>query len=281
VDTREQTTIIFVPTWRCNLSCSYCDYRTQEIKGDGDVSGYRMQCFGEEWEFGKEISWPAWLVYLNRFRPYHLELTGGEPTMYGQLADLLAHIPCDSSWAITSNTLNDVRLFEPQNCKFWTASYHYKKREQFLKNMDWLKRRGFACRVTMVMTPENADHMFSVMRDFRKLDIMVNVHPVLKQGFSWAEHKELLAQARALHDGVWVNLVEEVPKEYKPRKYAGCNAGGKYFALMPDGTVLRCYSALLWRGREGHIGSYEPSARIRPCNQKCLFHCDDRAEKHR
>jgi len=52
----------------------------------------------------------------------------------------------------------------------------------------------------MVMTPENADHMFSVMRDFRRLDIMVNIHPLLKQGFSWGNHAGIIEQARALHD---------------------------------------------------------------------------------
>lgn len=280
-DIRQKTEIIFVPTWQCNLSCSYCDYRTKAIRDDdGAVTGYELKAFDQTWHFDQELSWPAWLVMLNRFRPYHLELTGGEPTIYRHLADLLAHIPCDSSWAVTSNTLTDVRLFEPANCKFWTASYHYRKRDRFLKNMDWLKRRGFPCRVTLVMTPGNADHMFDVMKDFRSLDLMVNIHPVLKEDFSWADHQDLLKKARALHDGVWVNLVEDVPKEFKPRSYSSCNAGGKYFALMPDGTVLRCYSALLWQGKAGHISDYEPSALIRPCNQKCLFHCDNRAEKH-
>ncbi|MBW2081683.1 MAG: radical SAM protein [Deltaproteobacteria bacterium] len=263
-----------MPTWRCNLRCSYCDYRT--VKKEG---GYELKAFDQVWHFGEEISWPAWLVYLNRFRPYHLELTGGEPTMYKHLPDLLAHVPCDSSWAITSNTLNDVRLFEPGNCKFWTASYHYHSREKFLANIDWLKRRGFPLRVTLVMTPENAEHMFGVMRDFRKQEVMVNVHPVLKQGFSWKEHEELIAKMRTLHDGVWVNFVEDVPKEWKPRRYSNCNAGGKYFALMPDGTVLRCYSALLWHGSLGHVSDFEPSSLFRPCGKQCVFHCDNRAKK--
>lgn len=276
LDTRKKTEIVWVPTWRCNLKCPYCDYRVIQAE---NRAGYLLRTFDQEWEFGREFRWPEWIVCLNRFRPYHLELTGGEPLMYKDLPDLLAHVPADSSWAITSNTLLDVRAFEPGNCKFWTASYHYHSRERFMENVDWLRRRGFPIRATLVLTPENHEQCFEEMLRFRQDEVMVNVHPVLKQGFSWKDHPVLLDMARRLHDGIWVNFVEDVPKEWAPRKFRNCNAGGKYFALMPDGTVLRCYSALLWQGRAGHILNYEPSELFRPCGEDCMFHCDMRARK--
>ena len=270
----DKTTIIFVPTWMCNLRCSYCDYRTKKID-----TGYELKAFSETWHFGPEISWPGWLVYLNRFRPYHLELTGGEPTIYPHLEDLLAHIPCDSTWAITSNTLNNVRLFEPKNCISWTASYHYHDRGKFLDNIQWLKQRGFPLRCTLVMTPENHDHMMSVIHDFRKADVQVNVHPVLKPGFSWDKYPELITEMRALHDGVWVNFIDAIPKQWDGDYYEKCDAGGKYFSVMPDGSVIRCYSAILWHGVMGHISDFEPNSQMRPCNKPCRFPCDERANK--
>lgn len=280
MDTRKKTVITWVPTWLCNLKCSYCDYRAKAIRENGSVTGYEMKCFGETWRFGRQLNWLEWIAYLSRFRPYHLELTGGEPLMYPHLAELLAHVAADSSWAITSNTLGEVRLFEPGNCKFWTASYHYTQHDKFVKNVTFLRQRGFPIRVTLVLTPENEKTCFEAIRDFRKNDVMVNLHPVLKQGFSWERHPELLARARAAHDGVWVVFVDDVPKEWKPRQYSNCKAGGDYFALMPDGTVLRCYSALLWHGKVGHISDYQPTKLFAPCSKPCVFHCDNRAEKN-
>lgn len=271
-----KTTIIFIPTWMCQLHCSYCDYKTIRTE-----SGYKLKCFGKQWNLGEQIPWQDWLMYLNRFRPYHLELTGGEPTVYSDLPYLLAHIPNDSSWAITSNTLNDVSRFEPYGCVAWTASYHYHDRDRFVGNVLSLKKKGINIRSTLVMTPDNFYEMLDTINNFRKLQIPVNIHPVLKQGFSWDKHSDLISRIREMHDGMWINFVEQVPQGWNPKKCYRCEAGGKYFALMPDGTVLRCYSAILWNGVVGHISDYEPSVGLSKCDNPCIFPCDNRPVKEK
>lgn len=271
---KPETTIILVASWRCNLKCSYCDFKV--INDDGQ--SYDLQVFHERKHYDQELPWPAWLVYLNRFRPYHLELTGGEPALFKGMHDFMAHVPCDSSWAMTSNTLLDnVKLFEPDNCLHWTASYHHTQHDKFLENMRWLRNKGFPTRITFVLTPRNAEKCFAAIETFRKEEFLINIHPMLKEGFSWyrtPERVALLEKARALHDGIWVNFVDDVMKEWKPQQYSQCNAGGHYFSLMPDGQVLRCYSSMLDKKSEGHVGEYQPVSLYRPCKRECVFPCD-------
>jgi sulfatase maturation enzyme AslB (radical SAM superfamily) len=66
------------PTLRCNLRCEFCRF-----VANGDVFGKR------DW---LELSdWKRVIDEIAPYRPY-LCLTGGEPTMYPHLAELLAHI---------------------------------------------------------------------------------------------------------------------------------------------------------------------------------------------
>ncbi len=277
----KKTKFIFAPTFRCNLRCSYCDYRFK-IEDDKSIT---LDCFEQTWNFAKEIRWLEWIALLARFRPYHLELTGGEPLEYRDLPELLAHVPADSIWAITSNTLNTevLKAIEPDNCKFWTASYHYHSRTKFVDNLEWLKLRGFPVRVTLVLTPDNLDQVTSVIDDFRRVAVMANVHILCKQDFSWLdtpEKREVLEAAEKLHDGVWVNVVQGIARTWATHRFTSCDAGRDYFALMPNGQLLRCWSDIISKFTLGHIMTYEPpSEGLRQCDQPCVFPCDLEPEK--
>src|SRR3712207_4826262 len=66
------------PTLRCNLRCEFCRF-----VANGDVFGKR------DW---MEIhDWKRVVDEIAPFQPY-LCLTGGEPLMYPQIAELVAHI---------------------------------------------------------------------------------------------------------------------------------------------------------------------------------------------
>ena len=278
--TLKKTKFIFVPTFKCNLNCSYCDYRWREEE-DKSIT---VDCFEQTWNFAKELRWLEWIAMLARFRPYFLELTGGEPLMYRDLPELLAHLPCgnpqNKSWAITSNTLNTdvLKAIEPDNCKFWTASYHYHSRTQFLDNIEWLKLRGFPVRVTLVLTPDNLDKVVSVIDEFRRISIMTNVHILCKKDFSWEdsqEKREVLKAAEALHDGVWINVVSGIARTWAERRFSSCEAGRDFFALRPNGYLLRCWSDIVSKRVLGHVLTYKiPPEGLRPCDQACLFPCD-------
>ncbi len=276
----EATRIILIPTWECNLACHYCDYKWKRHEDDS----LTLKCFEQEYNIGKEIPWPLWLTYLDRFRPYHLDLTGGEPTTYQyNLASLLAHLPQKSTWSITSNTLADERTllqYDPDNCTGWTASFHYHSTDKFINNCKMLQRRGFPVRVTLVVGPGYEDKTRKAIKILRENEIPINIHPQLSQHDDewqgWAKHMDLWNEFQDLHDGVWTYFVSDIPKRWNPHHFKACNAGQKYFMVWPDGQVLRCYSSILGEiAPLGHIGDYEPTTLMLPCDKKtCIFPCD-------
>lgn len=254
------------------MRCSYCDYRA-EMKNHGVVE---LSCFGKNYTLGPEIPWPVWIAYLYPFKPYHLELTGGEPLVYEGLGKMLDHLPGNCTWAMTSNTLGDIEDFESHNCMSWTASYHFANRPEFLKHIQVLRLKGFTVRVTMVITPENYKKVEEAMKWLKKEEFGVNIHPFLKQGFSWGDHVEIFEEFEKMHDKTWVNFVSPIPKSFKGDRYGHCEAGNYYFTLWPDGTVYRCYSSILVGGEAslGHIRDFVPNPLIAPCDQECVFPCD-------
>ena len=75
-----------------------------------------------------------WLAGLERFAPYHLELTGGEPSLYPGLAELLAGLHEGCAWSITSNLLTEAALRLPlEHCASFTASWHGSPIPDFLR----------------------------------------------------------------------------------------------------------------------------------------------------
>ena len=264
---------IFVPTWRCNLRCPYCDYRTQTLSRERDTE---LRCFGQKWMFGPELSWRDWLTAFDRLGPMHLEITGGEPLMYSGLVNLTRYLRADSTWAITSNTLLDVQGFVSDRNTAWTASYHYRQKNSFVDNVRKLQRKGFHVRVTLVFTPENAETCREAIELFAgRMRIGVNLHPVLKQGFDWREGNMSIYEAfRTLDDDRMINFVEDVPVAWEPQHFSRCEAGGNYITLMPDGTVLRCYSALLGQEPIGHVSTFTPRVGMHACGKDCIFPCD-------
>ena len=260
--------IIFVPTWRCQLKCSYCDYR---IDKDG-----KLHAFDKIKNIGRELEWFEWVQYLDRFEPLLLEMTGGEPTMYKDLNKLLLHLSGFSRWAITSNTLNRdaIKKLPAYNCHAWTASYHYHSDDDFMTNLFILRGKGIMPRVTIVITPENYNVAKEKIKMFQVEGYGVNIHPVLKQDFDWAEHRDVWDGIKGLADGAQTMIVGDISDKWMPERHEMCSAGGDYFCLMPDGQVLRCYSQILTDDHGVFIKDFEPVYEARPCSMDCMFPCD-------
>jgi len=270
--------IIFIPTWRCNLKCEYCDY----FVNSESAKGYTLSAFKKDIKIGPELTWIEWVEHLSKYQPLLLEMTGGEPTVYKDLPKLLKHIGVESRWAITSNTLltEQIEQMPAENCLAWTASYHYHSDDKFMRNLKILKDKGINVRVTIVITPENYQKGFVKTVEYMNEGFGINIHPLLKQGFDWNSKKEdkaiwqgMVELEQASH-GI-VTMIKEISDHWKAEHYPVCQAGtGKYFMAMPDGQVFRCYSQILTGKKEGMIETFVPNVSNEACNMDCMFPCD-------
>jgi len=269
--------IIFIPTWRCNLKCAYCDYEVKKIQG----TGYLFRAFDRIHSVDRELNWYEWLAYLERFEPYLLEMTGGEPLMYKNLDKLTRHLPHHSRWAITSNTLNRelIKKLPEHNCLSWTASYQFCEDDRFISNLFLLKIKGLKPRVTVVITPQNHQFAFKKIKWLTDLGYCVNIHPVLKKDFSWQEQMDIWDKAKAFADGDRIRFIDDISYRWVEHRYDFCEAGKNYFMLLPDGRVLRCYSQILTEKDLGYIWNFAPHSIMMPCNMGCVFPCDRQVRK--
>jgi len=274
---KERTIFIFSPTWKCGQNCSYCDYRTEDIND----KSYKLKCFGEEHIINGEYPWAYWMVVLDRFRPYHIEFTGGEPTLYDGFEQLLTYIPRDCSWAVTSNTLNTevLETLSPSGSKGWTASYHFRQHDKFIKNYLLLRRKGFLVSVTLVLTPENHKEVEKVARDMTSKNIIVNIHPILQQGHDWYKHNEIYEHFKKLkaelcQNGGTYRFVPIAKRWTSDGAVDACPAGTNYFVLWGDGRVFRCYLDAIKGIDMGKIETLEPHRLEYPCDGGCIFPCD-------
>jgi len=277
--------IIFIPTFRCQNRCRYCDYKWETIEQD---KSYKLNAFGNEWTIDSELHWAYWLATLAPFRPYHLSLTGGEPTLYTGLVDLIEHLPRSCSWDITSNTMVEYAIdkITPANILTWTASYHYHHMDKFLANIKVLRQRGFPITVTLVLMPDNIEQVKEAITEFNKHFLRVNIHPVLKQGFNWNEHKDVLNQMddiiKTIDSERLIKLIRDIRHEWQPDgAVESCPAGKEYFLVFPDGMVYRCYSHALARKCEpmAHISELKLNEKDEPCDGGCIFPCDIQCQR--
>ena len=226
-----------------------------------------------------ELHWAYWLATLERFRPYHLEFCGGEPTCYDGFVHITQHLAYDCSYAVTSNTLKTdvIKYMQPRNSLCWTASYHYKMFDSFRLNVDLLKRKGFKVNVTMTITPDNWKEADEMLASIASYGVGMTVQPAITEDFSWDDHKDILDQFRKRQSEIpfSVNPIDR-PLDKRLEPQSACSAGTNYFILFPDGKVYRCLGGVAYRQQKpmGHILDFQPNAFEHPCDFGCVYSCD-------
>jgi len=258
------TQILFIPTMKCNLACPICHFQVRKTE-----NGYGFMGYDKFHQIDVELKWYEWITYLNRFRPYKLEFTGGEPTIYPGFKDLIAHIPSGSEWSITSNTLTDLDGLSFDKCEAWTASDHIDS-EKFIQNILFLKTKIEELRVSVVAEFANVNVAIKRALYFRKLKFKVNVLRELNKGVDWTDSKEWKELVNLRRKGI--NVVEDdIPPRYEFKKGYRCMAGTElYFCAMPDGRVYRCYADAMLGEGIGDIWNIKPGKKPSDCWLPCL-----------
>lgn len=274
----DKTQILFIPVMACNLRCPCCHFAWHQ---DGSWSAYGHQNRRNEPALN---AW-QWLEALERFAPFHLEITGGEPTLYPGLATLVGSLPDGCTWSITSNTLTRAAESLPLGrCTSWTASWHHLHRDVFRSNLHFLQQRGLVPSVSVMARPGHLDDVAAALRDFGPY-YRVNILRELAPGVDWAgEHAPAWAELEAMGAAYMANLVQDdIPANMNFASHAACDAGSRaYFCALPDGSVYRCYSDAFLRPKSvlGHVDTWEPLAPASPCGMPCAGCASDhRARK--
>ncbi len=236
--------ILFVPTWKCNLQCSYCSLRTTTgADGSYQLSDRMLEGMRKD----KPVDY--WLSLFEKLPASQLELTGGDPTMYEGLVGLIAGLPSGWTWSITSNTLRVevVQQLDLSKCLNWTASYHYHSGSLFNAGLLSIKKRGLHPSVTLVVTPEKITSAYLKARELSGDGYRVNIHRALLPGFSWKDEQytDLWNGFKRMLQGLTVNIIDNIPMDYTGNRYSRCKAGRDYMALGPEGNEYRCFAHLL------------------------------------
>ncbi len=270
--------ILFIPIMACNLRCPVCHF-TWNKDGSWDAYDHRGR-----WHDAM-LDPTEWLAGLERFAPYHLELTGGEPSLYPGLAELLANLHEGCAWSITSNLLTEAALRLPlDRCASFTASWHGSPIADFLRRLEVITMGGRVPSVSVVARPGELHEVRRALRAFGPY-YRVNVLRELNPGVDWSgKDAASWEQLEALAVDYGANLVtDDIPPSYQFSTHARCSAGSKdYFCAFPDGLVYRCYSDAFMRPDNvlGFIGSFDPLPRGYLCGLPCAgCAADHRAEK--
>jgi molybdenum cofactor biosynthesis enzyme MoaA len=270
----------YCPTFRCNLNCSYCP---REVKIAPDGKSYKVTFEDRKtFEIAEEIPWAYLLHLLNRWRPYHLEITGGEPMLYAGFNELLSHMPRDCSWAITTNTLiTDVvqKISANTPPMGWSSSYHYHSDAVFAENTNYLRTKGIPVKVNMVLTPRNGERIIEKLKYFQDLKLPAAIIPMIREGFTWKDHIDIYNRFKNISRELNSPYIYFVPTPINntgapPTK--GCCGGHNYFHLFPDGRMFRCLSDCWKDGVEpvGNLETFVRPEKEQPCEAGCTLACD-------
>lgn len=279
-----KTMILLLPTVRCQLNCPYCQWH---FKGNSKEGGTLTMAGGATWDIGPEQTAEQWLEWLKPYAPWHIEVSGGEPTLWKPLNEFLTKMPEGCTWAITTNGLEIPITAEAlTRCAGYSVSFHlpYARLDaqyvkQMYSNATKLMRRGAAqqFKFSIVATPDLLDDLERFVSEMRKWGHAVHINPAALTDVDWAKQE---AAYHRMEDIAGTGLLKYPYKWELFRKPGYCSAGdSNYFFLMPDGNVLRCHSQIYWKDSEpiGHISDWKPEDTIRPCGRYHLWVCDDRA----
>ena len=256
--------ILFFHT-KCNIVCSYChfDFKKDCFTGYGKVHPY-----------GKDMDYKEILKGLEQFAPYHIEFTGGEPTIYSGFRDLVDNIPNGCTWAITSNTVTNIDNINLSKCISWTASYHDVSQEIFIKNVIKLSKEC-PTSVSVVIPFDDVDKN---LMDANRLRVVtgcrVNILRELNIDVDWENTKEL-EKVRSMPRSLFNVVEDDIPIKYEFEKGFVCSGGSDYICLMSDGQVFSCYSNLMNSKKLGTIDSFKKVEGDRKCYDECLGCAED------
>lgn len=235
--------IHWIPTLRCNYLCPYC------------VSTNKPDSLGE-------LTSKDWIKIFN-CRPFSkfkgiIEISGGEPTLYPNLIDVLNSIKNRFKFHFITN-LSNFNIIKkmteellPENFEKIKLSFHPTQKgvtkEKFLKKALFLKENGYPISINFVMYKKQLFDFPKYNKYFSSKGINVLPLPFTApdrfgetKSYSnfYSEREKKFLKKHAFN--VFISF-ESNKKEFnlKPNELLFCTAGTSWFQLLSNGSIATC-----------------------------------------
>ncbi len=274
-------------TKRCNARCDFCDY----------------------WQEDHPEELTDYVPVLRKLRPLSVSLTGGEPLLRPDLADIIGSLRRNFGFLVIGMVTNGLLLTPKRGRELWEAGL-----DDLSISLDYLDERHDRDRGL----PGLVKHILAVVPELKKAGVDVCFNVVLKKG-NFREIPAILERAAAL--GVKVSLstynfwrigndahtleeedlpalggvlakvkdfkkrrntlttgefyLDRIPEFFKNRRVPGCTAGLNWVQVTPDGLLKRCSDhPVACHFSQWRRDAFEPTE----C-QRCWYSCRGAAQE--
>lgn len=292
--------VIATPEWSCNFydyqkraplgaNCQYCTLYADSKNPTFAILGEKKLSLGKqmtarEWANGAER------VADSIGEDLLFDFTGGEPTLYKELPEMLHLVKDCSQWAMTSNSslrprIEAIFAADIKPCKSWTGSWHPntgKIIESFIDNLNFIKSHGVCTSATLVLHSSTKHRIRQDLIRLAEAGITTQLHYFLAPDYTVADETdqemlELYDELRELNRSPAESWVQDAPNLPHSKT---CTAGYRSAAVSSDGNVFGCYKAMMIEPDPpiGQWGEWTPNADLtRDCTWSCIYPCDLRS----
>lgn len=274
----------------CNYRCSYCFFSTALL-------GSKLRTFASsrQWKSAFNSTGFTWLLHI----------TGGEPSIYPEFADLCEYLTERHYISVNTNLTNGSLLrfaerIDPARVSFINAGFHLDEREKrlghgvFLRHADLLRSKGFRILISMVATPNVLARFAEAVALFEPVGLFPvpklfrgrfegRIYPTAYSALDKERFRSFADRARISYlsmTGLAAgpptidmfnddNFLDGIPS-FRGRL---CEAGHRFVNIQPNGDVYRCAPITML----GNVleGTFSPRIGAAICDtQYCYYFCN-------
>lgn len=241
----------------CNYTCEYCFFSKELLQ-----SKLKVEASNDAWQKGFNDTNLIWQI----------NITGGEPTIYPNFADLCTKLTQKHYISINTNlTRSSIRNFanmvDPSRVTMINAGFHPMERtkrsefETFLDHFDLLRDKGFNVIASIVGDPEALDKIEEFLKIVESRGIVLvpkamrgahkgQTYPQSYSDSNRETFRKLSQTAREFYGPMLQRMKNELTvNPFDDDKYLNeipqfhgmvCESGRSFVMINPQGYVSRC-----------------------------------------
>ena len=221
--------------YKCNYRCPYCWFegKWDEIKCNNIYPGTE-----------KLLSY--WENIHKRYGTVHIEIAGGEPTIYPDFGGFVSELAKMHDIGVTSNISGDIEGILKSEKKFNIGmSFHplFAEYGDFLEKALLLKHNGFGKTIMYLAYPTVVEHIPRYKRLFEEQGFMFQVLSFWGK-YNGLEYPQGYTDEQKKTIGLSLGVRDESNCKFQlepvTTRGKSCNAGHTYILVHPNGDAYRC-----------------------------------------